>query len=345
MNKLLTWAFAQNQQFPFTPETWTKATDVATLVPTFWNGPTASKIIGFKFPENFGPGLKLDPNKTTILGGICSIYTGDMERIRKKDLVFKNETDFHDWMLCWYPRIDQIHNTIGIPPKNCSEIMYVCEDSLFGRKLAKHTGLDETTLALIIKNLHEKQGHRVLCNWLESFGYKGKISVVYTSDIEKEMEIGLRFWERSLGFTFPARERDGAKVKMMYTGIWLDILGIKESAIIYEPADHMYLENYYCLKNWFRENNYGKGMNRNVGIAGFLPFWLSAGLSRTLEHNEINNFGKNLSQEIENKDLAWYVTNLLFTKKEVVVNGPDVLNNETARMLIKHQLEYCYQGN
>lgn len=343
MNKLLTWAFAQNQQFPLAPETWTKATDVATLVPSFWNGPTAGKIIGLKFPENFGPGLKLDPNKATILGGICSIYTGDMEQIRKKELTFKNETGFLDWMLSWYPRIDQVHNTVGIPPKNCSEIAYVCEDSLFGRRLAKYTGLNEISLSRIIKDVHEKQGHRIVCNWLESFGYRGTVNVIYTSDIEKEMEIGLRFWERSLGFTFTSRERDGAKVKMMYTGIWLDILGITGPAVIYEPADHMYLENFFCLKNWFQENNYGSGINKNLGIAGFLPFWLSSGLSRTLPCGNLDNYEKSSQKEIPNIELAWHVTNLLFTKKEVLANGPHVLDNETARTLIKHQIEQCYK--
>lgn len=343
MNNLLKWVYANDPDFPFKPHTWTRVVEPSTHVPQFWSGPTRHKILGLQLPEHYGHNLKLDPYKTTILGGICSIFTAESERIRKKELTFKNSSDFEKWIYFWYPRIDQIHDTVGIPPKFCPQVIYVCEDSIFAERLAKHTGLDKEALQVILKRVHIDQGHRIVCNWLKSFGYQGNVEVVYTSEIAKEIELGLALWERMLGFPFAKFERNTAKVKLMYTGIWADILGVRGSAIIYEPASHMYLETFANLSHWTRTQQYGTNINHDVGIIGYLPFWLSQGFSRTMPYEQLPNYSNYKNYEILPEDLHWYAVNLFFSGKEIVQKGPNALSDAILYDLIKKKLNKYYQ--
>jgi hypothetical protein len=341
MNNMLKWALSQINNFQYSPENWTKVNGATSIVPDFWSGPTSNKIIGLKFPENFGPKLEFDPNKTTVLGGICSLYPAHLSVINETSLqTWRTVVGFEEWLRLWYPRIDQIHNTVGIPSNMCKKIIYICEDSLFARRIYKSTSLKIDEIQQALKSVHNDLGHRAICNWIRSFGYKGEIEVMYTSDIEKELELGLRFWERDLGFSFNNKERDGAKVKLMYTGIWLDILGINDSAIIYEPADHMYLDGFSKLKPWFDKNNYGTGINKNLGIIGFLPFWSQQGMTRSLAsgwipgRDELNFF---------DFDKYWHVVNFLFSDKKVIHGGPTIIKEEEIIDFVKFLYDKCYK--
>lgn len=333
-NSILKWVLSEVPDFPYTPDFWTKVVDVTTSPLSGWQSPTYNKILGHKLPAD------LDINKTTVLGGICSIYTAETECIRNKELTFKDIDDFERWIYSWYPRIDQIHDTVGIPPKLCKKIIYVCEDSLFAKRLAMHTGLHKDQLQRILKEVHVKQGHPVLCNWLKSFGYSGNIEVVYTSDLEKELRVGVKFWERLLGFHFQNRYQEFAKVELMHTAIWLDILGIKNFGVIYEPINHMSQPN--NLKDWAINHKFGVGFNHNLGVIGYLPLWNANGLSRVLPLEQVPHYGNVDTYSISTDDLPWHVVNFLFANKEVLAANPTAISKEKAMYLIKSILNQCY---
>ena len=128
----------------------------------------------------------------------------------------------------------------------------------------------------------------------------------------------------------------------MYTGIWLDILGIISSAVIYEPADHMYLDGFSKLKPWFEKNYYGGGFNRNLGIVGFLPFWSTQGSTRCLPDGLVpskGSYGYNFFES----EKYWQVINFLFSDKRVVQNGPTIITENEIRDFVKFQHTKCYQ--
>lgn len=112
-NSILNWVLSEVPNFPYLHDSWTKVVDATNSPIPEWKSPTYNKILGHKLPAN------LDINKTTVLGGICSIFTAETRRIRNKELAFKDIDDFEKWIYSWYPRMDQIHGTIGIPPKLC----------------------------------------------------------------------------------------------------------------------------------------------------------------------------------------------------------------------------------
>lgn len=354
-NSIIEWVFSKEPNFPFTPDSWTKVIDATTIFLPEWKSPTYNKMLGHKLPAN------LDINKTTILGGICSIFTAETEQMRKKELIFKDINGFEKWIYSWYPRIDQIHDTVGIPPKLCSKIIYVCEDSLFAKRISVHTGLPKDELQQILKEVHTKQGHPVLCNWLKSFGYSGSIEVVYTSDLQKELKTGVRIWERISGVSFKNKYQEFACVKLMYTAIWLDILGVKDFGVIYEPANHMYqlgikelgvicgsvdhMYQAHGLKDWFANNKFGVGFNHNLGIIGYLPFWTAKGISRFLPLEQLPHYGNFNTYSISMDNLPWYVINMLFTNKEVLSKSPKLICADNAKYLIKSIFNKYYHLN
>ncbi len=304
-----------------------------------------SKLVVAKFPTDFGPDQPLDPNHSIVLGGMCLLMTIDMKRIYNKQITFESVNDFERWLSSWYPRIDQIHDTVGVPPGFCKKIIYVIEDSFFANRLSAYTGLDRNDIRLVLRRVHEQQGHQALTRYLRCFGYKGEVSVIYTSEIDTELTLALQIWERILGSSFRACDRDFAKVELMYTGFWLDVLGIKSSAIIYESTNKMILKGWLKLENWFREQSYGCGINRNLGIVGYLPFLAVRGDSSLLGFDEVPNYQNFRSYTISDDDMPWYIINLLFAKKVVAENGPSFLLKEKAADLIRSDLLQYYTSS
>jgi hypothetical protein len=344
MNKLMDWIFSQSQAAQFLPHHLKRIVEPEEgLVPTFWTGPTASKIIAHKFPSNFGHKSALNPNFTTILGGMCLLNTVEMRRIFNREIVFDKEDDFERWFASWYPRIDQVHDAVGVPPCICKKIVYVSEDSFFAGRLASYTGLDQLRLQDILRRVHENQGHKVLGRYLKALGYSGELTVVYTSDLDRELSLALSMWERMLGLTFNTCDRDFAKVELMYTGFWLDILGLKKSAIIYESAGKMLLKGRLKLSHWFQSEPFGSNLNRNLGISGYVPFLTSLGDSSVLPFDEVPNRQNYRTFVIPEEDVLWYVSNLLFSKKTVVKEGPLSLPKEKALCLIAADLPQYFE--
>ena len=266
--------------------------------------------------------IPIDPNKTTILGGMCLVNTVEMKDIYNRKITFDSEIGFENWYGSWYPRIDQIHDAVGVPPKLCQKIIYVSEDSFFAERLASYTGLDRSKIQTILRRVHENQGHPVLVKYLRSLGYTKEVNCIFTSDIEAKLETALRMWERILNHTFRTCDRDFAKVELMYTGFWLDVLGIKDSAVIYEPVSKMVLRGWVKLDPWFKKYPYGNEINRNLGIIGYIPFLTTKGDGSKLSIDNIPHFGNHQTFVIADEDIPWYVANLLFTKEQVRNDGP-----------------------
>lgn len=343
MNELMNWINNQEQSLPFSRESLTRLPGhTENVLPNFWKSQSANKLLIARFPTNFGPKQSLDPNLTVVLGGMCLLNTIDMKRISRKEITFASVEDFREWFLAWYPRIDQIHDAIGVPPSICQNVVYTVEDSFFADRLSTYTGLDRDGIRVVLHDVHQKQGHPVLVNYLKCLGYKGKVSIVYTSNVDAELNLSLRIWERLLGSTFRACDRNFAKVELMYTGLWLDVLELKSSAVIYEAASKMILKGWLKLENWFGANEYGQGVNQNLGIAGYLPFITSQGDSSVLRFDDVPNYGNFRTFTVSDNDIPWYATNLLFMKKTIVDNGPLSLSAEKVVGLIKSDLSQYY---
>ncbi len=342
MNGLMTWASSQDQAVAFSKSMLTRVACGQNDVPNFWNGSSVNKIITVKFPQKFGPKLPLDLNNTTILGGMCLLNTSEMKRISKREITFNSVGDFEVWYRSWHPRIDQIHDAVGVPPNCCKKIVYVSEDSFFADRLSDYTGFNRECVQSVLKDVHASQGHPALTRYLKCMGYKGETSVVYTSDISGELSLSLRIWERMLNQTFRACDRSFAKVELMYTGFWLDILGITSSGVIYEAASKMILKGWLKLESWIEEHPYGHGINKNLGIAGYLPFLTTRGDGSVLRFDEVPNYQNHKTYTVTSEDLPWYIVNLLFMKKSVIENGPLDLTSQNAIELIASDLSQYY---
>ncbi len=306
-----------------------------------WGGATGAKLLSWKLP----PGVVIA--NATILGGVCTIFNGDEQEIN--GIKFQSAAAFEDWMRLWYPRIDQIHDTVGIPFGGVQQVVYVCEDSLFGRRIARWTGLDAEEVGQVLRLVHEEIGHPVVERWFRRWGYRGLVKVVYTSDLEPQLDVALRFWERIGGVKKPAKGRiDLWKVKLMYTAFWLDVLGISGPAIIYEPANHINPSDYpRDLLSWFLANPYGEpeSFNAGVGFAAFMPFWSTRGITRMLSRDQVPHQGNWKDFQIPDGDTLWYGANLLFGQKAIGEHSPVHLSPEEIRRRIAQDLQAYYRGD
>jgi len=343
MNALLNWASGQSRAQQFLPDKLTRVTDpeVGTL-PDGWKSATASKVLVHRFSDKPSAEQLPDLNLTTMLGGMCLLNTVEMKAIHGHNVEFKSELDFETWYSGWYPRIDQLHDSVGIPPRSCRKVIYVSEDNFFAGRIASYTGLRKEVIQEILRRTNDTNGHPALVKYLSSFGYRGDVSVIYTSDIEKEMCVALRIWERILGQSFRTCDRDFAKVELMYTSFWLDILGISNQAIIYESTNKMVLKGWLKLNDWFRNNPYGCGVNHNLGIVGYLPFLTSKGDASTLSYTEVPNRQNYNNFVIAEDDVPWYVINMLFSKKIVVDSGPFAIPNTRVAEMINGDLSQYF---
>lgn len=275
-------------------------------------GSMASKVLIAQ-----GDFTKFDPNTVTWLGGICSLFTGDAEKVRKKESGFTFSTidEFYMWLKKWYPRMDQIHDTVGIPPAACKKLTYVVENSIWARKIAKWTGFPEGDISIMLKEIHESQGKCAVEAWLRNFGYRGEICISYSSDLEKELTIVIRMVERKVGRVIPSKYRDKAKVASMYSSAWLDILGLK-NGVIAEPMDETVYTNPFD----------GAGLNK----IGYLPFWGQSGHTRSNPYTDTvhrGNFDNFRSEKL------WSAINFLFNTNDPLAYTPEALTEKIRRDL------------
>jgi hypothetical protein len=312
---------------------WRKCEVLDHALPQSWSKGTASKVLGISLAK------EALPEQYTVLGGMCSIFTAESEAIRLAQIRFSGVVEFSNWLRSWYPRLDQVHDTVGIPPRNAQRIVYVCEDSIFARRLAAQTGFKEDELLQIFRTVHEQQGHPVLLNWVRQNGYHGPVEVVYTSDLAQEIDVALRIWQRLGRFKISARDKDMAAVKLMYTPLWLDILGVKKG-VVYEPAAHMFLEDRLdYLRHWFKSQ-----CADDIGLIGYLPFWSSQGQTRMVDYTQVPNWGNWQQFQIHEGEESWYAVNTLFTKKNIIHSGPELVAAEEVKRQLALDLTTYYGG-
>ncbi|RMG42904.1 MAG: hypothetical protein D6719_05115 [Candidatus Dadabacteria bacterium] len=285
--------------------------------------------------------LKMD--KLTVLGGICSVFNGDLPTLKEMRQRGVNIADFERWMRSWYPRADQVLDTVGVPPKRVGKIVYVCEDDIWGERVARLLGLRAEDLSRILRNVHQEQGVPAIQRWLEQSGYRGKVDVVYTSDIRQTLETGLRAFERIIGVSIKKADRAAAKVQLMYTPFWLDVLGINEPAIIYEPVEHQGLEQFPKMVAWEKENPLAEpgSISEGLGFLGFAPFLSASGSTRSLPLELVPNRSNWQEYRVADCDLPFYGLN--FRAKDVYNRGPEkALPADQARVRIRRDLENIY---
>ena len=252
-----------------------------------WHSKMASKILARLVNEDW------PVDQVLFLGGICSIFTGDWATLSPTN--FCTIDQFEGWLRSWYPRFDQVHDAVGIPPRGAQRLIYVCEDSLFARRISGMIKLEVQGLTEVLRQTHQELGHPIIERWLRQNGYRGKVEVVYTSDLERELEVGLRLWSRLLKASVASRHQDVMRVRMMYTAFWLDVLDQKGPAVVLEPANHggINIKEYrQSLEGFFTENPYAQpGVNEMLGIAGYLPHWGRSGMTRHQPFTEVINRG------------------------------------------------------
>lgn len=262
---------------------WTLVQEPSYSVPRGWANAFASEhAVAHRFPP-----AGIDPREATVIGGICSLFAGDAEMIRKKEVRFAGVADFAAWVDTWYPRCDQVWNTVGVPPEGVKKVVYVVEDSIFARRIAGWTGLAAADLQRVLRVVHMARGEQAVRDHLQRHGWAGELVPVYTSAIEREHAVALRIWERCMGRSFPERDREMALVALMYTGFWSDVLGLREPVVLYEPDDHMSFPEGApsWMRQWFMDNPYGSaGVNSNLGILGYRGFHKSGRPTRQLPH-------------------------------------------------------------
>lgn len=280
-------------------------------------------VIARKVLLSRGDFKNFDPAKTTWLGGICSLFAGDWERIRRGELIFASTEEFNLWIRGWYPRIDQIHDTLGVPPRSAKSALYVVEDSFFAGRVGKITGLPSEELSTIFRSVHQNFGVDAIERWQKNFGYSGAINVVYTSDIERELELVLRLWERRMGKRISPSSRDWAKVEVMYTSAWLDILGLR-AGIISEPVGH------------FEKQLADIWPTAGLFHIGFFPFWSERGESRLLPVEKVIHRGNwNLAKVSQ----PWAGVNFAFN-----VKTPLSFQEEQMQERVSRDLAFVYGG-
>lgn len=259
---------------------------------------------------------EFDPNTQVWLGGICSLFTGDSDAIRLGQQTFASEEDFFNWLKSWYPRLDQVHDCMAIPPRACRKAIYVVEDSFFGRRVAKWTGLPEPALTLAFRTVHQEYGAGVIQRWLQTYGWQGEVEVVYTSQLEAELDLGLRIWEADMGKRIRGADRDQQKVELMYTPIWLRILGVKQG-VVAEPFHHGTQIQHRFVTN-------------GISFYGFTPFWSMSGATRLLPCSAVTHRGNWREFQAEP---GWSAINLAFTAPNPLGFSPEAMRTRTLKDL------------
>ncbi|OGG29608.1 hypothetical protein A2971_01030 [Candidatus Gottesmanbacteria bacterium RIFCSPLOWO2_01_FULL_46_21] len=208
--------------------------------------------------------LPSDPK--VILGGLCSIFTGDLETGEARKAVEQI-------------RMDQLVESVGGVRDQTTFV--IVEDSNFSRLTGLPVKALQEQATMAIKGIER---------WLAmTTGTTPNLRVGYTSDpiLEKGINESVRYMANDV-LRNPNFERlQSAPIVMMYTSIWTDLLAslclIPSCPVVcVEPAVHFVdsrtfpdatLQNAYNdFIEWLKDNPYAKpgSANANLGIVGFL---------------------------------------------------------------------------
>lgn len=271
-------------------------------------------IVSAELPEKF------NTDRAVVLGGICSLFPGDVRELIRHRSELSDFAALEGWLRSWYPRFDQVRDTVGTPPAATKRVVYVVEDSLWARRIASVVDLPPSDIQPLLKELHVSRGAPAIERWLREGGFKGTIEPVYTSTLERELEIALKVFERMTGVDC-RDNRDRAKIQLMYTGIWPSILGISGQAVIFEPADHGFEST--AFKTFGAAAPYGKpGPNLDLGFIRTMPAASADGPARDLPAQAVPNFGTWSEFRVTEREAFWTALNLW---------PRDTLNREVAR--------------
>ncbi|MFH0943180.1 MAG: hypothetical protein V1810_03335 [Candidatus Beckwithbacteria bacterium] len=207
-----------------------------------------------QFPKNY----------SSVIGGLCSIFTGDLEKKLDKSAVS-------------LIRMDQIVEAVGTA--NDKPAFIIIEDSFF----EKLTGIDQ----LEFKQQGIEASKRIE-KWLKIINPSlTNLYFSFTSDVslDKGLKDLVNYFSTDVLKNPNFSKIGAAPVLMMYTGFWPQLLNqlgyISSSDIVcIEPIDHFVDDRllpdnlssaYSNFLNWLEKNPYGveKSANANFGIAGF----------------------------------------------------------------------------
>jgi hypothetical protein len=259
-------------------------------------------IISAEIPREF------NTDKAVVLGGVCSLFPGDVRELIVNRRELGTPGTLEGWLRSWYPRFDQVRDTVGTPPAAAKRVVYVVEDSLWARRIGSIVDLPPSDIAPLLKDLHTSRGAPAIERWLREGGFKGTIEVVYTSTLDRELEIGLKAFECFTGADC-RDNRDRAKIQLMYTGLWPRLLGISGQAVVFEPADHGFESS--AFKEFGKGAPYGKpGANSEIGFIRTMPAASADGPSRDLPAALVPNLGNWESFRVSNREAFWTALNL-----------------------------------
>ncbi len=213
----------------------------------------------------------LPENASTVIGGLCSIFTGDLTSERLRNEASK------------LVRMDQIVESVGNVRGKSTFVIF--EDSFF----ESLTGISRTQF-----QIQAQEAATCISRWLRlSTGQSPDLRTAFTSDLSIETQLQETVQLMATDILGQKRFADiqAAPVLMMYTSYWSEILsaaGVIDSpnAICVEPTLHFIDDRklptpltgaYESFLNWIRNNPYGvpDSANSSYGIAGFLESYSS----------------------------------------------------------------------
>ena len=231
---------------------------------------------------------QIPENPSAIIGGLCSIFTGDLNTKEFRSTASK------------LLRMDQIVEAVGNVRGTPTFVIF--EDSFF----EKLTNISRTQF-----QMQAKEAAGRITRWLRlSTGEQPDLRTAYTSDprIESRLANAVSMMAYDILKKPQFAKIQAAPVLMMYTSYWSDILsslGIIESkdVICIEPTIHFIDDRtlpdpligaYYEFLQWLKDNSYGErgSSNASYGIAGFLESYtgdMSKKRTRLLPYNEVPN--------------------------------------------------------
>ncbi|MBI5619546.1 hypothetical protein HY950_01145 [Candidatus Gottesmanbacteria bacterium] len=206
------------------------------------------------------------PKTQAVIGGLCSIFTGDLNQ-RNVDETVKQL------------RMDQIVEAVG--NVRGKPIFIVIEDSFFSRL----TGVPVTEFQRQAAMATDR-----IVRWLElSTGETPDLRVALTSDpnVEQGLYDAVAYMADDVLKNPDFSRMQSAPILMMYTSVWTDLLASLSyvpsgNVVCVEPVEH-FVDNrsfpdqrlryaYEDFTQWLKDNPYAKpkSANATLGIAGFM---------------------------------------------------------------------------
>lgn len=311
-----------------------------------WNIGADAKPIDGSFPINdprITRASRLPKNYNTIIGGLCSIFTGDLG-------------DNFDPRTASLLRMDQIVEAVGTA-KN-KQAFIIIEDSFF------------EILTRIDRQKFQQQGQEAtkrIERWLNLINPTSpNLNFAFTSNLalDKNLKDLVRYFSADVLKNPNFSKIDTAPVLLMYTGFWpqlLNQLGFIPSpnVVCIEPINHFVDDRllpdnltsaYWDFLNWLKDNPYSvnKSANSNIGIAGFQESIVTDGTqkrSRLFPFSSVPNT-QNWRSWIEN-NLKNYLIQFSFPLKNnpIFISGvnwglfnPEI--NQSLQKLVKLEASY-----